>query len=75
MGLKKMMHVMTHDNAKTTHKEIYDGEFEVVLTQRCGFPDMFLINILSFLTSFSDPGKFFDDIGRWKGLVNTDGKK
>mgnify|MGYP001221987342 CR=1 FL=1 len=56
---------VTHDEAKFAHQSFYEGDFEVVSMARSGFSDYFPFSLAYGIS----------DIGSWRGLISTDGKK
>lgn len=57
------------EEAMSSHQSFYDGDFEVMLMERCNFWDFFPLNLaMAFADSL--PG-----MGNWNGIISTDGKK
>ena len=64
MGFTKI----NHDEAKSSHQSFYDGNFEVMPMQRCGYWDFFPANIIMAIVDMPF-------MGDWSGLVSSDGLK
>ena len=59
---------LTHEDAIKSHQSFYSDTFEVLPMRRCGYFDIFPLNVLIAYAGVNGGGE-------WDGIISTDGKK